>query len=402
MVEGVDRTEPARSAAAAPIERRTALAALIALSAAAFAFVTTELAPVGLLPLLADDLHTSLSTAGVLVTVYAVTVAVTAVPLTQATKRIPRRWLLTALLSIFVLATVISAAAPTYWVLMISRVVLACAQAVYWSVAQVAAAGLFPPEVRGRVTVTVVAGASLAPVAGVPAVVWIGQHFGWRVAFLAIGALALAALVAILMLFPTMDPEENEASSGANPDRRRFWTIAAATCLAVTGMFTAYTYISPLLTDVSGFSEGAVSPLLLVFGLAGFIGVGVAALFVDRAPRLVITCFVGLLAAALLTMFPLGPVQWAAVVLLILWGFAFPPLPASLSARILEVAPGSSDVANAMITVAFNIGIGGGALLGGVLLPHTGVRSTTLVGGLIAATAFAVLLSEPRRRPQRA
>jgi DHA1 family inner membrane transport protein len=380
----------------------TAVGAVAALMAAAFVYVTTEALPIGLLPLLSADLHVSLSTAGLLVSVYGLAVAVTAIPLTRLAGGIPRRWLLAGLLAVFVVATGASAAAPSYQVLMAARVVTALSQAVFWSVAGVAAAGLFPPRVRGRATTVVVAGASLAPVLGVPAGVWIGQQAGWRVAFLAVGALALVALVAVVLLFPTLAPDESHSATGAAPDRRRFWSIVASTGLAVTGMFTAYTYITPFLTDVSGFRPAALSPLLLLYGAAGVLGVIVTATVVDRAPRAVTLGTVALLAVALLALYVLGPVPAAAIALVCLWGFAFPPLPASLGARVLEVAPGSTDTAFAIVTVAFNVGIGGGALVGGFLVAGAGVRGTALAGGLLVAAALAVVLFEPRtgRRPR--
>ena len=158
-----------------------AVGALAVLGASAFCFVTGETLPVGLLPVISASLHTSLSATGLLVTVYAVVVVLVSAPLTHLTRHVPRRYLLSGLLGVFVVGTLAAAAAPSYWWLMAARVVTALSQAVFWSIAPVAAAGLFPPEKRGRALAGVLAGAPLAVLFGVPAGTWMGQQAGWRV-----------------------------------------------------------------------------------------------------------------------------------------------------------------------------------------------------------------------------
>lgn len=230
-----------------------AIGALIALSVSAFCYVAIETLPIGILPLIATDLNVSLSHTGLLVTGYAATVAIVSVPLTYLTQRIPRRRLLTVLLGVLVVATVVSAAARDYQLLFSARVVVALTQALFWAIVAPVAAGMFPLRVRAKVTAVVFAGGSLGPMLGVPAGTWLGQHLGWRAAFLALAALALAAFGAIVTLLPAISDTSTHSFTGTNPNARRYATVVIATALSVGGLFTAFTYTAVFLTDVTGF-----------------------------------------------------------------------------------------------------------------------------------------------------
>ncbi|MDI6099437.1 MFS transporter [Actinoplanes sp. NEAU-A12] len=383
------------------MSHRRNVAALGALMLAAFCYLTVETLPVGLLPVIATDLGVSLPSVGLLVTGYGLTVAIFSLPLTRLVRRVPRRRLISGLLAVFVAATAATVTGG-YPVLLGGRVVTALSQAVFWSVAAPAAAALFPARMRGRAVAAVFGGASIAPVLGVPAATWLGQQAGWRVAFLAVAGLALVAMAGVAVLLPAGEPGDGHAAAGSAPDPRRFRLLLVATTLTITGVFTAYTYLTPYLTDVAGFPSGSVSLLLLVYGAAGLGGVVLTGFLADRAARLSVLLPVGLLVVVLLGMFLLAAWQAAVVALVALWGFAMPQVPSAMQNRVLVVAPGGTDLASAMLSSAFNAGIAGGALLGGVLLPHTGVRGDYLAGGLLVAAAFAVLAAEPvlaRSRP---
>jgi DHA1 family inner membrane transport protein len=372
-----------------------AVAALAALAVSAFCFFATENLPVGLLPAMASGLHTSLSSVGLLVSGYGATVAVVSVPLTLATRRMPRRVLLSGLLAVFVVATSVSAVASSYWMLLLARVVTALAQSIFWSIAAVTAAGLFSPKVRGRVVSGMFGGSTLATILGVPAGTWVGQRFGWRVPFAGLSALGLVALLAIAVLLPTGRPGQGHAATGADPDPRRYWLLVLSTALVITGVFTSYTYVSPFLTEVSGFSAQSVGPLLALRGVAGLAGLLCAGTLIDRLPRAALLGPVGLLAATLLGLYLFGTSRWMAAVLTAVLGLAMSVLVTSLAVRVMQVAPGSSDLASAGNSASFNVGIAGGSFIGGLLLPAAGVRSTALVGGLFAAAALAVVFAEP-------
>jgi MFS transporter, DHA1 family, inner membrane transport protein len=372
-----------------------ATCAVAALTVAIFTFVTVEELPIGLLTLISADLEVSLSAVGLLVTGYALVVMVASVPLTRVTRRIPRRHLLAGLLAVFIVATWVSAVAASYWVLLAARITTALTHAVFWSIVVPAAAGLFSPRVRGRVVAFVLTGGSMAIVLGVPAGTWLGQQFGWRMAFVAASGLSLLTFVAIAALLPTAKPEDSHAATGVEPDARRYWIVVVATAVAVGGVFTAYTYVTPFLTQVAGFSAAAISPLLLVNGLAGFAGNAAAGAAADRRPREALMAAVALHCVALFGLYLFSTVRPLVVGLLALTGFSLAGMATALSNRVLVVAPGSSDIASAGSSAAFNAGIAGGALVGGALLPNFGVLSTVGAGGLLCLVAFVVLVCEP-------
>jgi DHA1 family inner membrane transport protein len=391
MDELAIRSSPSRQEVGGSSRNVVALAALML---AAFSYLTVELLPVGLLPVVAGDLGVSLSAVGLLVSGYGLTVAIASLPLTHLVRRIPRRYLLSGVLAVFVAATFVSVTG-SYWLLLAGRVATALSQAVFWSIVAPAAAALFSPQVSGRVTAALFGGGSLATVLGVPTGTWLGQQAGWRTAFLAVAGLGLLALIGVAVLVPTTAPEHGSAATGSAPNARRYWLVIAATAVAITGVFGAYTYISPFLTEVSGFAPQTVSALLLVYGMAGLGGVATAGALAGRAPRAAMLGPVLILASTLLALYLFGPSQTATVALVALWGYAMPQIPATFQSRILHVAPGSTDLASAVFSAMFNLGIAAGALIGGVLLSNTGVRTIYLLSGLLTATAGGILLTEP-------
>jgi DHA1 family L-arabinose/isopropyl-beta-D-thiogalactopyranoside export protein-like MFS transporter/DHA1 family inner membrane transport protein len=378
-----------------PASPARANAALLALAVAAFCFVTSEVLPIGLLTVIAGDLHRSRSQVGLLVTGYAAVVVLAALPLTGLTRRLPRRWLLAGTLAVFTAGTLASALARDYTVLLVTRMVIALTQAVFWSVVNSAASGLFPPSQRGRTVARVGIGAALAPVLGVPAGTWLGQQVGWRWAFVVMGAVGLAVTVAVLVLMPTIPPERAGAARGASPDRRRYAVLLVGTVLVVTGYLTALTYITPFLLDVTGFAASSLSPLLFASGLAALAGTLAVGALLDRYPRPALVTPLLLIAAGLLGLYATGTMALPAVVLLCVTGLAYSALTVAVGGRTLQVAPGNTDLAGAGVNSAFNIGIGAGALIGSALIGTFGTRSIALVGGLLAAAALAVLVAEP-------
>jgi predicted MFS family arabinose efflux permease len=378
------------------VSKRRAAGALAALSVAAFTFVTTEILPIGLLTVMADDLDRSRSQIGLLVSGYAAVVVLASIPLTRVTGHIPRRRLLTVTLGIFVAATLVTAVAPNYWVLLPARLLIALTQALFWSVVASTATGLFSPEVRGRAVARLSFGASLSPVVGVPAGTWIGQQAGWRVAFLVMAAVGLAACVAVAVLVPTVAPAEGGAARGTAPDARRYAILVVACAVGVAGSLTAYTYVTPFLLDVSGFAPAALGPLLLLSGLAGVAGVMIVGRFLDRSPWGALIVPLTATVTALLALYAFGAAKAAAAAAVALTVMAYAAFAAAVQNRTLQVAPGSTDLAGAGSSTAFNVGIAAGSLLGGGLIQTAGVRSVALAGAALAAAALALLLAEPR------
>ncbi len=373
----------------------SAVITLIALTLAVFSYVTTESLPIGLLPLIAKDLGTTESAVGLLVTGYGLIIVAVSLPLTRLTRRLPRRQLLCILLGVFAVATALSAAAGSYSLLMAARMVTALSQALFWCVVTPAAAGMFRAEVRGRAVSILYAGVSVAALAGIPAGTWLGQQTNWRVAFLVLSVPALLVLVVVALLLPSTPAGHGSADRGSAPDRGRYLSIVATTAIAVTGGFTAFTYISPFLTGFSGFAASSVGPVLLVRGVAGLAAVVVVGFLVDRHGWPTMVGLMGLQVVALAGQSMFGTSQVATVIAISLSGFTLAGLPAVLGSRVLRYAPGASDMASAGTSTAFNTGITAGALFGGVLLAGPGVRSTALVGALLSLVAFAVVLAEP-------
>jgi predicted MFS family arabinose efflux permease len=378
------------------VSTRRATVALVALSVSAFCYVTVEVLPIGLLTVIASDLHKSRTETGLLVTGYAVVVIIASIPLARATQRVPRRLLLGVTLGVLVVATLASAAAHTYVVLLVARLVTALTQAMFWSVVASTATGMFPPEVRGRVVSRLSIGNSLAPVLGVPAGTWLGQQFGWRAAFLVTAGIALTAWLAVVAFLPTFAPADGSAARGTAPDARRFRIIVIVTSISVTGFLTAFTYLTPFFLDVSRFPAGALGPLLFVTGIAGVAGTFVVGVTFDRRPWPTLIVPLGLVTTGLLGLYLTGEVQLAAVIFAGLAGLGFGALPPAVQARTLQVAPGSTDMASAAISSAFNIGIATGSFVGGLLIANVGTRSVALAGGLLAAAALAVMLGDLR------
>lgn len=375
--------------------RGRAVAALLALTLGSFAFVTTENLPIGLLTLMSDDLDRSLSSIGFLVTGYAAVVVVASVPLTRMTRGVSRRGLLAGLLALFSAATLVSAVAPNYATLFGTRLVTALCQGLFWSVVNPTAAAMFPREVRGRALAVLSAGGTLGPVLGVPAGTWLGQQTNWRAAFWAMTAVAVVTCLVVVALVPGDAGLSADAARGADPDRRRFWLVVGATAVVVTAYFTTFTYITAFMLDVSGWSSSALGPLLFASGSAGLLGVFAVSAFIDRKPRLTPVLAAAVIAVALLGLALAGQSQWAAVGFAALGGAGLSAFAPAVAHRMMQVAPGGTDVAGAWLSSGFNVGIAAGSFIGGALVATSGVRSVALAGGLIALLALLILSIEP-------
>lgn len=369
--------------------------ALLALTLGSFSFVTTENLPIGLLTLMADDLDRSLSSIGFLVTGYAGVVVIASVPLTYWTRGLPRRWLLGGLLALFSVATLVSAFAPTYGVLFGSRLVTALCQGLFWSVVNPTAAAMFRREVRGRALSVLSAGGTLGPVLGVPAGTWLGQQTNWRAAFVAMTAVAVLTCLVVIVLLPGDAGLSDDASHGARPDRRRFWLTVGATAVLVTGYFTTFTYITAYLLEVSGWPASALGPLLFASGSAGLLGAYGASVLVDRRPDLTPKIAAAVVAAAPLGLAVFGHSRWAAVVFAALGGIGLSAFAPAAAHRMMQVAPGRTDFAGAVLSSGFNVGIAVGSLVGGALVAAVSVWSVALAGGVIALLALMILSIEP-------
>jgi MFS transporter, DHA1 family, inner membrane transport protein len=379
-----------------------AMAALVALSAAAFAYVTTETLPVGLLQPISHNLHVSLEATGRLVTVYAAINVALSAPLAHLTKGWPRKTTICAVMAVLIVTSVAAAAAPGYDWLMAVRVVAALGQALFWSLVIPTAASLFPAEMTGRAVGWILGGGSLAVVIGVPAGTWLGQVAGWRAAFLGVGVLGAVVSAPIALALPNYHPAQTHAGTGSAPDRRRYRLAIATTALAVGGFFCMYTYISPFLTKVAGLALRDLAVVLLVTGGSMVGGVIAGSVLSRRRPRVAPLVPVAVMAPALIALYMAGRVLPAAVVLTATACVALGAYDVSNQNRFLEVAPASTDMASAWASASFNAGIAGGSLAGGVILTRYGPRPTALLGGLMTLVALflAAAATRPRSDPR--
>ncbi|MFD4951989.1 MFS transporter [Streptomyces sp. NPDC058451] len=384
------------SGPAEQVGRARAVVAVTALALALFVYGTVQSLPIGLLPQIAHGLDVSESSVGLLVTGYGLVVTVTAVPLTKATRRLPRRRLLTALLCAFSAAASLAALAPGYAVLLSAQILIALTHAVLLSMVAATATSMFREAVRAKVVGALFSGIPLASAVGVPAGTWLGQRTEWRVPFLVMSALGLMAAVAVALLLPPAQTAPTPASITQRPSSSRFALLMAATGLVVAGVFTFYTYVAVFLTQAAGLPSDTVSAVLLLNGLAGLAGTWLSGALSDRDARATMTGTVALLTAALALLAAAGVHPWAAVTAVALLGLALAALITALQSRILRIAPRSVEVASATGSAAINAGIAGGALLGGHLLESPGHHNLPLAGALLSAAALTLLLAERR------
>jgi len=377
------------------------LLVVLALSVGTFSVVTTEMLPIGLLPLIAADLQRSLPGTGLLITVYAVVVLVMSLPLTLLTRRIPRRLLLGGALAVFAISTLASALAPSFGFLLVTRVVTAVSQALFWSIVVSTAVGRFPPDQRSRVVGALFTGSSLAPVVGLPLGTWIGQQAGWRAAFLVMSAIGIATCATVVTALPTIRPEDEPARAGQFPNVRRYVVLLVVTALAVTGTLSTYTYIAAHLVQVAGLPAGGLSAVLLLCGGLGILGAVASGTVLQRRPRLTLIVPLAIMTSALWLVQLAGTKLAIAVLAFSLLSFASSSFAADLAGRTLLVAPGSTDLANSGSSSAYNAGIAGGAWIGGLIVAGAGVHATALAGGLFTGAALILMLSEPWIAPDR-
>jgi predicted MFS family arabinose efflux permease len=403
MVGGV--STPTIGAPATPGPTRREGPGIVALASAAFVYVTAEGLPVGLLGQLSAGLHVRPSTVGLLVTVYAGVAGLAAVPVTAWVDRLGRRQIMTGAVALLALSQFVIAAAPDYAVVMMARVVCALAHGVFWSMLAPVAARLAPAGRAGRATATAFLGNSLALVIGIPAGAALGEAIGWRGSMLALGVAAAVSGAAMRVTMPDLP------ATGARQDlrsvpallrRRSLLAVCVITAVIVIGHFAAYTYITELVRRDAGLSGYAISAVLLVYGVAGIASVVAVGRIVDRRPRRAAGgCVLGVtVALAALALVAHGSVV-VTVLAVAVWGAAFIALPVCLQTAVLRVAPQAADSASALYVVAFQIGIGGGALVGSTLVAAGWLGALPAVGMSLGIVATAILAAARGAFPAR-
>ncbi|QYN37349.1 MFS transporter [Pseudonocardia sp. DSM 110487] len=373
--------------------------AVAAVAVGTFLLVTAEQLPVGLLTPVGADLRVSDGVAGLMVTIPGIVAAVAAPLVPVLVGRLDRRVLLGALMALMTLANALSALAPTYPVLLGSRVLVGVAIGGFWAVAGGLATRLVPEPHVPRATALIFGGVAAANVLGVPIGTLLGDFAGWRVAFGALGALAAVVLVALFALLPPLvaDRPLRPRMLLAQLRNRGVATGILVTLLVVTGHFAAYTFVSPVLQERAGVPAALVGPLLLGFGAAGIVGNFVAGFAVARRPHRTVLGIVVALALVLALHALLGTGAVGGIALLLLWGLAYGGVSVSLQSWMIVAAPRAVEAATALWVSVFNLAIGLGALVGGLV-----VDRAALVGVLWLAAALFLLAAVAVRAGARA
>lgn len=370
---------------------------LLALALAAFAIGTTEFVIVGLLPSVAADTGTSLSQAGLLVTGYALGVAIGAPPLAALTAKATPYKALSGLMLLFIVGNAMCAAAPGYGWLMAGRIVASLTHGAFFGLGATVAAALVPPQRRSAAIALMFSGLTLANVLGVPAGAWVGQHAGWRATFWAVSGLGLLALGALLVLVPRALrlPSPAGASSGWAIVRRPMLLGALGlTALGFGGIFTTLTFLSPLLQAESGFTAAQVNGLLLLFGLGLTLGNMLGGWAADRWPARSMFAILAALAAVELALHFGLRVPALVVACVVLWGMAAFATAPGLQSRVLGEAADAPALGSTLNIAAFNLGNAGAAWLGAeALSAGLGLSWLPVLSAGLALSAIALLVA---------
>ncbi len=383
--------------------------ALFALTLSAFAIGTTEFVIVGLIPTIAEQLNVSLPSAGLLVSLYALGVAIGAPVLTALTGQVPRKWLLVGLMALFTAGNLLAWQAPGYESLIVARILTGLAHGVFFSVGSTIATGLVAKEKAASAIATMFSGLTVALVTGVPLGTWIGQVFGWRETFLVVSLLGLVAMVGSLLLIPSNLPKGAASTIREQLSvltKKPLLLVYAKTALGYGGAFTAFTFLAPILQQVSGFSAGAVSLILLVYGVSVAVGNIWGGKLADKmGPLPALKLLFAGLALVLLALTFTAPHPVLAVLTVLVWGaFAFGNVP-GLQVLVVKQAelhtPKAVDVASGLNIAAFNVGIALGSVVGGFVVEHLGLMHTPWIGALIVLLAYGLTHVNERREALR-
>ncbi len=372
--------------------------ALWALTLSAFAIGTTEFVIVGLIPTIAASLGVSVPSAGLLVSLYALGVAVGAPVLTALTGRVPRKLLLLGLMALFTTGNLIAWMAPGYEALMAARVLTGLAHGVFFSIGSTIATSLVPKEKAASAIALMFTGLTVALVTGVPLGTFIGQTFGWQATFLAVSLLGVIAFVGSLILVPKNIAGSTPASLLTQLSvlkKPRLLLVYAMTTLGYGGSFIAFTYLAPILQEVSGFSASSVSLVMLVYGVSVAFGNIWGGKLADRkGPVRALQIVFALLALVLFVLTFTASNAWLAIATVLAWGaVAFGNVP-GLQVYVVQQAerdaPQAVDVASGLNIAAFNVGIAGGAWAGGLIVTQFGLLATPWIGALVVIGAFGL------------
>lgn len=366
--------------------------AVLSVGIGAFALVTSEFLPVGLLPQIAAELRVTEGLAGMLVTVPGIVAAIAALAVTVGVGKADRRHVLWGLMGVMVISNLLVTFATSFWPILLGRSLLGIGVGGFWSIGVAIGPRLVPLRYTTRATALIFGGVSIGTVAGVPAGALIGELFGWRTAFGIAAGIGVLVLAIQVFLLPPLPPIRATTVRDLplllkNPKAR---IGLVATLLMFVGQFAAYTYITPFLMQVTQMSARTVSALLLAYGAAGFIGNIAGGWLAERSARaaLVTTALVLGLATAMLPLF--GSSAAAATAIIMVWGLGFGAMPISLQNWMFRAAPDGMETGGALFVATAQVALASGAGVGGIAVDHLGVPAAMVVGGTFALATAAV------------
>ena len=363
---------------------------VIGLTFSAFIFNTSEFIPIGLLSDIAADFSITESHAGLMITVYAWVVALASLPLMLVFAKTESKKLMLSITALFVVSHVLSGLASDFYMLILSRMGVACAHAIFWSIVTPLAVKTAPEGKQSTALSFIVSGSSIAMIVGLPLGRTIGLYAGWRATFLIIGAVALMILC-ILALVLKKTPGESNFSIRKLPALFKtpaLLGIYLITVIAITGHFTGYSYIEPFMGQVAGMGSTLITLVLTLFGIVGIFGSVIFSKFYDRHPGFFIKYAVSGICISLLLLQAASFSIWSEFLLCVFWGLAINSYNLVFQSEIIRNAPQGTAVAMSIYSGIYNVGIGTGALVGGAVCDGMGIQYIGYVGGAIVLIAL--------------
>lgn len=363
-----------------------------ALAVGAFIFNTTEYIPIALLSDIGQSFGKPATEVGMMITVYAWIVALLSLPLMLMTKNIERRKLLLMLFALFALFHALSFFSWNFNILLVSRIGIALTHAVFWSITASLAVRLAPTGKTNQALGLLSTGTVLAMVLGIPLGRVVGQYFGWQLSFLLIGVCAAGVMLVLTKNLPAL-PSQNTGSLSSLPSlfkRRNLMLLYAMAVLIITAHFTAYSYIEPFVLQVGGFKAEQVTIVLSLYGLAGFAASYLFGKWFAKSQRLFMLGAVAVILLSALLLLPFASFPYAVYALVFIWGVAIVIVSLGMVSKVLAFASDATDVANSIYSGLYNVGIGGGALLGHYVTVWFGLSNISIAGALLASAGLAV------------